>query len=247
MKIGLFDSGIGGLTVLKEFLKVNASNDYIYVGDTKRVPYGSKSSDNIKLFARQIVDFLIDQKVDMIIIACGTVTAVAINDLKQEYQVPIYGVIEPTCEYINNQNFDNVGIIATNATINSQEWNRRLNCPVRGVKTPLLVPIIEEGCSDPSVIDLVLKMYLKELGDIDALVLGCTHYPLLAKKINQYYNNKTEIIDMGKISAETLLTSGKKDQGQINLYFTDITTEMNQFITNYMKPYKYNIRIANLE
>lgn len=248
MKIGLFDSGIGGLTVLKEFLKVNTSNDYIYVGDTKRVPYGSKSSENIKLFAKQIVDFLITQKVDMIVIACGTVTAVAINELKNNYGIPIYGVIEPTCEYINNNNFDHVGIIATNASIKSKEWDKRItNKQVTGIKTPLLVPIIEEGCPNNQVVDLVLDMYLKDFSKIDALVLGCTHYPLLDDKINDYFNNQIKVINMGQISAERLLEPDQCKNSNIDLYFTDMTEEMNNFIDNYLKPYHYQIHITSLE
>lgn len=248
MRIGLFDSGIGGLTVLKEFLKVNTSNDYIYVGDTKRVPYGSKSSANIKLFARQIVDFLITQKVDMIVIACGTVTAVAINELKSSYGIPIYGVIEPTCDYINQSDSKHIGIIATNATIKSKEWDKRIsNKQVTGIKTPLLVPIIEEGCANEQVIDLVLDMYLKEFKGIDALVLGCTHYPLLDNKINDYFNNHVKVINMGAVSAERLLTKDVSNTGNIDLYFTDMTDEMNNFIDDYLSPYQYHTHITSLE
>ena len=194
MKVGLFDSGIGGLTVLKTIMKKYPNNDYIYFGDTLNVPYGSKSIEELKVLAKNDVEFLLGKGAEMIIVACGTVSSNCLDYLKSIYSIPILSVVSPTIEYLNNSDYKNIGVIATNATINSHMFKNNIkNKNVIEIATPELVPIIENNRFDE--LDGVLHKYLDGL-DIDALVLGCTHYPLIKDQIKSIIN--CDIIDMGE-------------------------------------------------
>ncbi len=195
MRVGLFDSGIGGLTVLKVLKEKYPNNDYIYFGDTKNVPYGDKTKEELLVLARSNINFLISKNVDMIIVACGTVSSNCLDILINEYDIPIISIVKPTIDYLNNSTYNNIGIIATHATINSHIFKNNINKQVYEIETSKLVPIIESN--DYSNVEKVLHSYLDEYKDkIDVLVLGCTHYPLLMDYIKRILPNNVIVINM---------------------------------------------------
>lgn len=203
--IGIFDSGCGGLTVLKEYLKLLPNENYIYFGDTARLPYGSKSKDTVLEFSKQIVNFLISKNVKMIIIACGTASACAYEKIKNLYNIPIRSIIIPTAKSIEDKN---IGVIATKCTVNSNAWENSIHhfhpdAIVTSVACPLFVPLVEEGFSNTEVAAIVAKKYLKtfERINISSLILGCTHYPILEETIKNTIQNNINIINIGYYSA----------------------------------------------
>ena len=199
MKIGIFDSGIGGLTVLKELIKY--PNEYYYFGDNTNIPYGSKSILELKQLSSRIINFLLDKNVDIIIIACGTISTNLSEYLKSKYPyIPIYDVVSPILEIID----EDTTVLATTATVNSGKFKNAIACP-------LLVPLIEKGedCTD------ALNQYLAQV-KTNKIVLGCTHYPILTNEINKI-NPQLKIINMGKILGEKLQLPS--DKLKINLYF----------------------------
>lgn len=200
--IGVFDSGLGGLTVLSELKKVMPNESFIYFGDTARVPYGSKSKQTIIEYSKEIVNFLIKQDVKMIIIACGTASSLAYEELKNEFNIPIIDVISPTA---NNLRSSDIGIIATKASIKSNVWKEQLllhnkKSNIYTKACPLFVPIVEEGLTNSNIADDAINLYLQSFKSkkIKHLILGCTHYPLLEKKIKEYMTSKVEVININK-------------------------------------------------
>ena len=215
MRIGIFDSGIGGLTVLKTLYNNYPNNDYIYYGDTINLPYGSKTKEELNNLSEHDVEFLIKEKVDMIIIACGTVSSNCLTHLKNKYSLPIYDIISPTIKYLNSSTYSNIGIIATSATINSNIFKNNLNKNVYQIETPSFVPLIEQNKKDE--INIAIDNYLKEYTNkIDILVLGCTHYPIIKDELNKYFDNKIELLDMSNL----LLDKLKNDRNSsIKIYY----------------------------
>lgn len=208
--IGMFDSGVGGLTVYKEIRRKFPNENIIYLGDTKSFPYGSKSKESIINLTKQGIDFLISKNVKAIIIACGTATSQALEAVKNLYSIPIIGIIEPTVEYIANQpNIKSVGIVATSGTIRSNGWAKALfkyrpDLNIINRPCPLLAPMAEEGWTDNDIAKLTVHEYMKGLHDVDALILGCTHYPLFADIFKAELKPKAEIINTGTIIANNL-------------------------------------------
>ncbi|MBR0400795.1 MAG: glutamate racemase [Mogibacterium sp.] len=194
--IGFFDSGLGGLTSVYELHKQLPDEKVIYYGDTARTPYGSKSPDTIRRFATQIVDYLVSRDTKMIIIACNTVTALALDSLRERYpDIPILGVIEPTVKKVVGDGCRRVGVIATKATIGSDVYGRSLkeldpSIEVSSLACPAIVPLVEEGFADTEIMELTVKHYMDDFvreNDFDNLILGCTHYPLVAGHIKKLY------------------------------------------------------------
>jgi len=203
--IGVFDSGVGGLTIVPSLLKRLPNERLIYFGDTARTPYGSKAVSTIKKFTEEIVDFLLEKKVKMIAIACNTVTSACLEELQVKYpDIPMVGVIEPAVKkIIKNFKADaKIGIIGTKVTINNNAYSNAIQKYNSGFTVyekacPIFVPLIEEGLMDNEITDLAVKHYLEEFDQerkIDALVLGCTHYPLIKKTISRTLPG-VEIID----------------------------------------------------
>ena len=224
MRVGIFDSGIGGLTVLKTLINKYPNNDYIYYGDTLNLPYGNKTKEELKELSINDVEFLLSKNVDIIIIACGTVSSNCLDYLKQNYKVPIYDIITPTIIYLNKSNYENIGIIATERTIDSHIFKNNLNKNVYEIKTPKLVPIIENN--DLDNINNTLDEYLREyLDKLDIIVLGCTHYPIIKEYINAYFENKIDNksssinIYFSKLK-DTLINNTKRilNKDNINIY-----------------------------
>ena len=193
--IGMFDSGVGGLTVLKELIRENPSEDIVYLGDTKRFPYGSKSKESIIDLTKKGIEFLISKNVKAIVIACGTATSQALEEVKNEYDIPIIGIIDSTVEYIKeNKDLRKIGVLATAGTIRSKGWESKIiskipDAIIYNKACPLLAPMAEEGWINNDIAKLTIKEYLKDLKEIDCLILGCTHYPLIKDIIQSIVPN----------------------------------------------------------
>ena len=236
--IGMFDSGVGGVTVLKEVIKNNINEDIIYLGDTKRFPYGSKSKESIIELTKKGIDFLISKNVKAVIIACGTATSQALEKMRKIYNIPIIGIIEPTVNYIKEkENLRNIGIIATSGTIRSMGWQTSIlkqipEAKIKNKACPLLAPMAEEGWTNNEIAKLTIKEYLKEIKDIDCLVLGCTHYPLFKDLIIKELDEKVEIINTGEMVSKNLeeilkmynIQNDTNHNGNYEIYLTDTET-----------------------
>ena len=201
--IGVFDSGVGGLTVAREIMRNLPMEKIIYFGDTARVPYGSKSRDTVIRYSRQIVRFLREQQVKAIVVACNTAGALALSTLEKESDIPIIGVVKPGARVaIETTKKKRVGVIATEATINSHLYRELIlqmdpEITVVGRPCPLFVPLVEEGWLHDSVTETVARRYLKDLQDqdIDTLILGCTHYPLLRSLIGEIMGERVTLVN----------------------------------------------------
>ncbi|MCP3660152.1 MAG: glutamate racemase [Bacteroidetes bacterium] len=210
--IGLFDSGIGGLTIAKSLKELLPNESIIYFGDTKHFPYGEKSSEDIISYVKNIFEILLKYDCKLIIIACNTAYAASHKYLEKniDKNIPIINVIDPMIEFIQNNHAENkVGLIATNRTIHSDIYNNKvLKCKnlnkLSSLATPLLAPMIEKGQNDDNKLNKTITHYLSNnsLKDIETLILGCTHYYLIKDKIENFYNKKIKILDASKMAAE---------------------------------------------
>ncbi|QJA09732.1 glutamate racemase [Romboutsia sp. CE17] len=234
--IGVFDSGLGGLTVLKEIIKVLPNENIVYFGDTARVPYGPRSKETIIKYTFQAINFLISKNVKAIVIACNTATARCLKEAQNKYDIPIIGVIEAgarTAAYSTKNKV--VGVIGTEGTVSSKSYNVEIEKLDKEIKIiskacPLFVPITEEGWANTEVAYLTAKEYLQELldQDIDSLVLGCTHYPILKRTIGKVVGEEIKLVNPAKETAKDL-----KDVLEEN----DILATMN----GYQPTYEYYV------
>ncbi|HOW28358.1 MAG TPA: glutamate racemase [Elusimicrobiota bacterium] len=207
--IGVFDSGLGGLTVLRALRRLLSHENFIYVGDTARVPYGNKSAEAVTRFALEISHFLIHHEVKMIVVACNTVSALALDELKKKIDVPILGVIVPGAQAaLNASPTGRIGVIGTSATIASRAYEKEIHrrdhsTSVFSRACPLFVPLVEEGWLDEEVTVQVARHYLRPLLSkrIDTLVLGCTHYPLLKTVLKRVSGRSVRLIDSAEETA----------------------------------------------
>jgi len=201
--IGIFDSGIGGLTVLKEVMEQLPNEDIVYFGDTARIPYGTKSKETVLKYAFQCIKFLLSKNIKAIVIACNTASAIALNDALKTFDVPIIGVIIPGANAAIEATKNNkIGVIGTTSTINSEAYQTRIrslnkNAEVIGVACPLFVQIVEDGWEDTDVARIAAEKYLLELKEhnIDTLVLGCTHYPILRYTLSKVMGDKVSLVN----------------------------------------------------
>ena len=244
--IGVFDSGIGGLTVVKELMKILPNEKIVYFGDTARVPYGSRSEETIKKFSKECISFLDKKDIKSLIIACNTVSAVAIEMLKEEFDMHILGVIIPGSKMASEvTNNNRIGVIGTNATINSGAYEKCIKSEneqniVYSKACPLFVPIVEEGLSDSNIALETTKHYLEELinKNVDTLVMGCTHYPILENTINIVVGDKIKLVNPAKETAAEM----KKYLEMNNLLNEDINVKDNIFyITDDENKFKKNL------
>ena len=203
LPIGVFDSGVGGLTVAREIMRQIPNERIVYFGDTARVPYGSKSRQTVTKYSRQIVRFLRTQNVKAIVIACNTASAYALEQIEKEIEIPIIGVVKPgavTAARVTENG--KIGVIATEGTINSQIYtqyikNLKADARVQGKACPLFVPLVEEGLLEDPVTDEIAQRYLSVLIDsgIDTLILGCTHYPLIRSTVGRVMGEKVTLVN----------------------------------------------------
>ena len=210
--IGIFDSGIGGLTVLREILTIMPAEDVIYLGDTARVPYGIRSPETVEKYAVENTEFLLENRIKLIVVACNTASAVSLDALKKTTRVPVVGVLLPGAEAAVRKTANRrVGVIGTEATIRSMAYQKAIvsidpEVVVTGVACPLFVPLVEEGWTDGEITRSVAREYLGRLKDsgIDTLVLGCTHYPLLKGVIKDVVGEGIALIDSAVETAKTV-------------------------------------------
>lgn len=211
--IGIFDSGVGGLTVAKEIKRLLPHENLIYFGDTKHLPYGEKSREAIVGYSEKITEFLLEKNCKAIVIACNSATANALNEVVAlvAARVPVIDVINPVAEKVAYEIHNNIGVIATKATVNSGLYRKTIRKHNKFIKvdelaTPLLVPAIEEGFRNHPITHSIIYNYLShhKLKNIETLILGCTHYPLLIDEIKQYYGNRVRVIDSPNIVAGQL-------------------------------------------
>ena len=202
--IGVFDSGVGGLTVLEEMKKAMPNEKFIYLADTKNFPYGEKSKEEIINFTRNNIKELLEKNVKMVVIACGTATSQALDIVKKEFKIPIIGIIEPTVEYISEKKLNKVGVIATTGTIRSGVWEEKLkeknhDIIVINKACPLLASIAEEGkAKSKESLDAIHEyMQIFKDNNVDTIILGCTHYPIYEEIIKKEFNYDVTLINTG--------------------------------------------------
>ncbi|HEX3748196.1 MAG TPA: glutamate racemase [Bryobacteraceae bacterium] len=206
--IGVFDSGVGGLTVLQALRRRMPAHNFIYLGDTARVPYGRKPPEMVVEFAREIAGFLCAQGVERLVVACNTASAVALAKLEELSPVPVCGVIDPGVSAATHATRSGrVGVIGTKATIGSGAYQRRLEAAglqVWARACPMLVHTVEEGLADSPEAELLVRHYLADRPDIDTLILGCTHYPLLRAAIQRVAGDGVTLVDSAEATAEVV-------------------------------------------
>jgi glutamate racemase len=236
--IGIFDSGIGGLTVANAIRTVLPYESLVYFGDTAHMPYGDKSEEAIKYYSLKIGKFLQEQGCKAIVIACNTASSLGYQDLKEFLgnDLPILNVIDPVVEFCGHQlNYHKIGVIATKATIKSDVYARKLNevlpgIEVKSLATPLLAPMIEEGFFNNNISKTVINTYLSssKLKKIDSLILACTHYSLIRNEINEFYKGKVDILNTAVIVAEDV----KKKLARLNLLNTSTEKPKHHFFVS---------------
>ncbi len=235
--IGVFDSGIGGLTVVKALRDLLPNENICYLGDTARVPYGPKSPQTVQRYAVELAEMLMRKNAKALVVACNTVSSVALPSLTKKFPVPVLGVIEPGARAaLHATRNRHIGVIGTRATIRSGAYEKALRATDNNVRVssracPLLVPLIEEGLLDDEVTDRVIARYLGPLlaDRIDTLVLGCTHYPLLTGAINRTLRDKIVLVDSAQNCARAVeemldrqsLRAAPSNRGELNVALTD--------------------------
>jgi glutamate racemase len=226
--IGVFDSGVGGLTVLQALRRRLPHRDFIYLGDTARVPYGRKPPEMVVEFASGIADFLCGLGVEGLVVACNTASAVALPPLGGRCPVPVWGVIEPGVEAAARATRTGmVGVIGTKGTIGSKAYQRRLE--QRGLRPwaqacPMLVHVVEEGLAESPEAELLACQYLRNRPAIDTLILGCTHYPLLRNVLQRTVGDEVQLVDSAEVTAEAVSAAfaspGAADRGRVIHFVT---------------------------
>ena len=253
--VGVFDSGVGGLTVAREIMRNLPDEKIVYFGDTARVPYGSKSKDTIIRYSRQIIRFLKTQKVKAIVIACNTASALALEEVEKELDIPILGVLKPGARVAASVTRNKrIGVIGTESTINSRMYDRFIRAQdpeisVYGKACPLFVPLVEEGWLKDPVTEEVARRYLDELMQkgIDSLILGCTHYPLLRSLVRKIVGEEVTLVNPAYETAkelESLLRregienhGGKADPSEGYQFFVSDAADKFKNFANSILPY----------
>ena len=264
--IGVFDSGVGGLTVAREIMRQIPNESICYFGDTARVPYGGKSKETVTRFSRQIVRFLKTHQVKTIVVACNTASAYALDELEKETDIPIIGVVKPGAKVVAEVTKNGkIGVIATEATIGSQiytQYIREINgsATIYGKACPLFVPLVEEGLWQDPVTDEIARRYLTELIDsgIDTLIMGCTHYPLIRSTIGRIIGTDVTLVNPAYETALELKNM-LKDRGLLNeeppklgsnqyqFYVSDAAEKFKQFANSIIKYGILSAKTVNIE
>ena len=228
MKIGVFDSGIGGLTVLKSLISKYKAH-YIYFGDTLNIPYGEKSKDELLMLTEKIIRFFEKEKVDLIIIACGTVSSNIYDELSKKTNIKLINIVYNIIDLIKKDNPSNIAVLATKKTIDSHIFKNNINNIIE-ISCPKIVPYIEKNIGN---INDILKEYLSYIKEkhINNIVLGCTHYPLIKEDIQKYLDYKVNFYDMGKI----LLKNIKESNLKIEMYFSYLDENLIKNINSIIK------------
>lgn len=264
--IGVFDSGVGGLTVAREIMRQIPNEKIVYFGDTARVPYGSKSQETVTRYSKQIVRFLQTHEVKTIVVACNTASAYALDALEKEIDIPIIGVVKPGAKVASEVTKNGkIGVIATEATIGSQIYSKYIkeinkDVTIYGKACPLFVPLVEEGLLKDPVTDEIARRYLAELIDIDidTLILGCTHYPLIRSTLGRIIGEKVTLvnpayetaIELKKLLIEKDLLneeSPKLGENQYQFYVSDGAEKFKSFANSIIKYGILSAKTINIE
>lgn len=249
--IGVFDSGVGGLTVVKEIIQILPYEDVVYLGDTARVPYGTKSPETVSRFSLQCLKFLSNYPLKVVVVACNTVSSTSLDVLKDNTDVPIIDVIKPgASSAVMSTRTGKIAVIGTKATISSMAYVRAIHnidnsITVYQKACPLFVPIVEEGLQDDEIALIVARRYLNYLldKDIDTVVLGCTHYPLLKGVIRKVFSNDVQLIDSAyqtsiavseKLNEMSALRNVSREKPEHLFYVTDIPNDFQRVATNFL-------------
>ncbi|MEW6701926.1 MAG: glutamate racemase [Bacteroidota bacterium] len=248
--IGFFDSGIGGLTVVKSVSSLLPNENIVYFGDTARVPYGSKSNETVIEYSLQAANFLLRKNIKLLVVACNTASSVALKELKRFLTIPVIGMIEPGAKMALQESKNGiVGVIGTRATINNKAYAlelKKLNPKTKVFEQPcpLFVPLAEEGWLDHKATELIAKEYLSPLREkkIDSLILGCTHYPILADIIQKVVGKNVTLIDSGtpaaRIVEEYLNARGLRNTsnqiGQKEFYVSDVPAKFREIAEKFL-------------
>jgi glutamate racemase len=218
--IGIFDSGVGGLTVAHAIKQILPWESLIYFGDTAHLPYGDKSAEAIRFYSQRITEFLLDHNAKVVLIACNSASASAFESLKTRFRdkTIIIDVIDPVVDYIYTRKFNKIGVIGTKRTISSGTYEKKIketspSTSVVSMATPLLVPMIEEGFIFDDISNAIIRSYLSNdsLSGIEALILGCTHYPIIKNQISKIFNFNVEVVDSARIVAMILKETLEKN------------------------------------
>ena len=261
--IGVFDSGVGGLTVVREITRQLPEENIVYFGDTARVPYGSKSKENIIRFSEQIIRFLLTKEVKAIVIACNTASALALDAVRDEFDVPILGVVVPGARAaVEATHNGKIGVIGTDATVHSHVYTKEIqkmksNVTVQEKACPLFVPLVEEGFKDHAVTGEIIDHYLSSMrgSEIDTMILGCTHYPLLRSRIRTYMGDNIQIVnpayetamDLKKILKEQDMENPQTSQGHCEFYVSDAAEKFKSFANSVMPFDIESTRVIQIE
>jgi glutamate racemase len=238
--IGIFDSGVGGLTVAHAIKQILPGESLIYFGDTAHLPYGDKSAESIRTYSQRITEFLLDHDAKVVLVACNSASASAFDSLKEEFREKtiLFDVIDPVVDYIATRNFNKIGVIGTKRTISSGTYEQKIRqksvkTEVISLATPLLVPMIEEGFIFDDISNAIIRTYLssESLAGIQALILGCTHYPIIKNQISKIFNFNVEVVDSARIVAMILREELERkkllnDSGKVSdiFFVSDYTT-----------------------
>jgi len=238
--IGIFDSGLGGLTVAKAITQLLPNENLVYFGDTAHLPYGDKSKQTIIQYSSAIADFLLKKECKTVVIACNSASSNAYDEIVERVGEGshVLNVIDPVVSYISETDCKKIGVIGTKSTIDSNSYPEKIHAAKKGIyvtsmATPLFVPMIEEGFIFDDISNAIIRNYLsrREISDIESLILGCTHYPIIKNQINKFYNFNVDIVDSGKIVAnhlkeiltESNLLNDQTSAGERYFYISDFT------------------------
>lgn len=261
--IGVFDSGVGGLTVVSEIMRQLPGENLVYFGDTARVPYGSKSKKTVLKYSKQIVRFLKTKNVKAIVVACNTASALALDEIADELDIPIIGVVKPGAKMaVETTRTGNVGVIGTESTIKSGIYNdyiRELNSDITVVSKPcpLFVPLVEEGLLEDRVTDDIVGRYLRVMKEykVDSLVLGCTHYPLISNAIERFMGKRVQLVNPAFETAKSLkellteqgMLNASKKKPEYQYYVSDGVEKFISFADNVLPYHVTNTEIIDIE
>jgi glutamate racemase len=264
--IGVFDSGLGGLTVVRELFRLMPHERVVYLGDTARVPYGGRSEEAIARYGIQNTRFLMSMDIKMLIVACNTVSSVALEQVRAQVEdIPVIGVVIPGCKAaVSHTAEKKVGVIGTRATINASAYTKGIHAVDPGIKVygkacPLFVPLVEEGLLNHDITQMAAQYYLYELVDIgiDCLILGCTHYPLIMEIIQATVSNRIELVDSALWTAKeagTILSAldanaieGGPGIDESQFYVTDLNPNFEKLATQFLGHTIKNIQKIQIE
>jgi glutamate racemase len=260
--IGVFDSGIGGLTVARALFELLPNEDIIYLGDSARLPYGTKSKETVILYSIECMKFLLSKKVKMVVVACNTASSVAVPFLQKITKVPLIGVLIPGSEAaVRKSRNGKIGVIGTRGTINSQSYKKQIHKTDKSTKVfqqacSLFVQLAEDGWTENRIAELTAMEYLKDIrkSGIDTLILGCTHYPILKKTISKVVGKGIKLIDSGEetakqvkdiLTAGNLLNTGKKN-GEHRFFVTDFPNNFHQIAERFLGKKIKNVKLAKI-